>query len=382
MNILIIVTHPFQFDGPFYQYANKDKNNQLEVLFTDQKRISDIYDPELKSGIDWGIDLFPGNSWPVLPVKKWRQQLRKKMGSNHYDLIIVNGYSSWPLIFAVYLAKRLRIPVALRLDTVPFNNKSVFKRLYKLSLFSILTKVYSHYFAIGSLTKQYLLSLGIKKENISFFSYVVDNNYFKTKSDLSSDKIESVKSNFNLPKDYKIILSVAKFNTRESPWDLLKSFSKIGEHQNLCLILVGDGDERKALEEYAKKYPDKNIIFTGYIPYPELPIYYGISDLFVHTSSNEPGGVSVQEALATGLPVITSNMVGSAVDLIEVGKNGFIYTVGDIDKLSEYIQFVLGNMPKDKVKTVNEQILQKWNYESTWDNIISVCKNLNLDKKN
>jgi glycosyltransferase involved in cell wall biosynthesis len=380
MNILVIVSHPFQFDGPFYQYAAKDEQNELKVIFTDQKRISNIYDPELKSSIDWGIDLFSGYSWSVLPVKKWRQYLRIKMESNHYDLIIVNGYNSSKLIYAGCLAKRLKIPVVLRLDTVPFNNKSIFKRLYKLSLFSILKKVYSYYFAIGSLTKQYLLSLGIKEENISFFSYVVDNNYFKTKSNLSIDKIESVKAKFNIPKDYKIILSVAKFNTREAPWDLLKSFSKLDDRQKICLMLVGDGEKRKELEEFAKKYPVKNIIFTGYIPYPDLPLYYGISNLFVHTSCNGPWGVSVQEALASGLPVITSNMVGSSVDLIEIGKNGFVYPAGDIEKLSEYIQFVLDNMSKDKVRTVNEHILQKWNYQSTWNNLISVSKKLNLDK--
>jgi glycosyltransferase involved in cell wall biosynthesis len=145
-------------------------------------------------------------------------------------------------------------------------------------------------------------------------------------------------------------------------------------------MLVGDGEKRKELEEFAKKYPVKNIIFTGYIPYPDLPLYYGISNLFVHTSCNGPWGVSVQEALASGLPVITSNMVGSSVDLIEIGKNGFVYPAGDIEKLSEYIQFVLDNMSKDKVRTVNEHILQKWNYQSTWNNLISVSKKLNLDK--
>ena len=79
------------------------------------------------------------------------------------------------------------------------------------------------------------------------------------------------------------------------------------------------------LKNYANKNLPKQVTFAGYVKYPELPKYYGISNLFVHISNNEPWGVSVQEAMATGLPIITSEFVGSSVDLIENGKNGFTY---------------------------------------------------------
>ena len=77
-----------------------------------------------------------------------------------------------------------------------------------------------------------------------------------------------------------------------------------------CLWLVGDGPQRPALEDYAREHSSERIVFGGYVPYLELPLVYAAADVFVHPARYEPWGVSVQEALACGLPVLASSLVG------------------------------------------------------------------------
>jgi glycosyltransferase involved in cell wall biosynthesis len=112
----------------------------------------------------------------------------------------------------------------------------------------------------------------------------------------------------------------------------------------------------------------------GYVPYTDLPSYYGIADVFVHAAKNEPYGVSVAEALASGLPVIASSMVGSAVDLIVQGQNGYIYQSGDAGQLAAHLERVLDSTDRTEVRRTSGAVLWKWGYESTWKAVLE-CLN-------
>jgi glycosyltransferase involved in cell wall biosynthesis len=134
-------------------------------------------------------------------------------------------------------------------------------------------------------------------------------------------------------------------------------------------LLVGDGPMKNKLEEYVNNNFNGQVTFAGYVKYNELPKYYGISDLFVHTSNNEPWGVSVQEALASGLPVITSQFVGASVDLIQAGKNGFIYNSKNIQELKKNLLTAL-SFDQVEVKRINDIMLKNWSYTSTLNTLL------------
>jgi glycosyltransferase involved in cell wall biosynthesis len=74
--------------------------------------------------------------------------------------------------------------------------------------------------------------------------------------------------------------------------------------------------------------------FPGFKNQSELPAYYAAADVLVLPSESETWGLVVNEAMACGLPAIVSDAVGCAPDLIEEGKTGFTYPVGDVDALA------------------------------------------------
>ena len=114
-----------------------------------------------------------------------------------------------------------------------------------------------------------------------------------------------------------------------------------------------------------------NISFIGYVNFNLLPKFYAISDLFIHDTHNEPWGVSVQEAIACGVTVIASDKVGAAHDLIVEGVNGFVFKAGDVSLLSKKITQSL-SLDSEKKKSANKEILSKWNYQTTLENILKV----------
>lgn len=82
--------------------------------------------------------------------------------------------------------------------------------------------------------------------------------------------------------------------------------------QQVNLIIVGDGDQRTLLEQYAKDRGYANIRFVGLVPHAEVNQYYDDADIFVLPSVRECGGAVVLEAMARGLPVIATNWGGPA----------------------------------------------------------------------
>jgi glycosyltransferase involved in cell wall biosynthesis len=373
MKIGFLVSQPTQFEGPFFQFAAQKPEHEIRVIYTDQVTSTSTFDPELATDVSWGIDLLSGYSYSLMPRRNRIRWLLKDLRSQKYNLLIVNGYSRSEYLLAAVCARLLGTPTALRLDSVLFASASRSKRLLKKMMFRGFTQLYQHFFATGTLTIEYLESYGIRRDRISLFAYAVDNDYFKEKSRLTCEAKASLRRRYNLPNENRIILSVTKFNHREAPWDLLKAFCELPKPRPL-LLLAGDGDQRPSLEDYARLHGADDVIFAGYIPYPELPALYGIADVFVHPTHYEPWGVSVQEAMACGLPVIASSAVGAGYDLIEPDKNGAVYEVGNSRDLANKLTRLLDSENLGFVGQENDRILANWNYDSSWRNVIAATR--------
>ncbi len=409
MKTAFIVEFPTQFEVPFYQYvAGKLKAESLKLkaeslklkadvdavdasrhaskLPTDRRPQTadgglpsldfhviynntdqqDYHDFELGKKVGWGFNLYQGYTHFIADKNNIVNSVSAILEKENYDYIILNGYKD-SYAGLTKLCKQKNIPIALRIDSVLYN-LSPLKKLLKRIYLPFAYRKFDHFFAVGSQTKSFLNWLGIKNERISYFSYSVDEAWFSTKAN-DTLKVNALKNQLAIS-NQKVLLSVAKFVPRESPWDILKAFETLND-VNLALVLVGDGADRKALEDYASRMPHLKIIFTGYIPYQELGYYYGISDIFIHAAKNEPWGVSVHEALACGCTVITSNKVGSSTDLIIEGKNGFTYPFGDSDKLAKAIESSI-ELDKDIKTNTNTTLLKSWSYSKMLNEIQSV----------
>jgi glycosyltransferase involved in cell wall biosynthesis len=372
MNLAFVVERPTQFEVPFYRYAAADPAHRLRVLYTDPSLAEPVYDPELGRTVSWGIDLLGGYEHSSCPDAG---SLRRELRRTRSDLVLVNGYTQRLYVLAAALARGAGVPVALRLDSALFETpppRAAAKRL----LFDLyLKRMYRLFFGVGSLTLDYLRFFGVPEERTALFPYAVDVDAFRRGADLSPAQRALARSRLGIPEDARVLLSVAKLNPREAPWDLLRGFSALDASR--WVVIAGDGPERSALEDFVRERGLERVLFLGYVPYPELPVLYAISDLFLHCAREERWGVSVQEALACGLPVVASSRVGAARDLIiagedGAGKNGATYAAGDPAELARRIDEVLRLNPT-AVRAENDRILAGWNYAAAWRGLLEAA---------
>jgi glycosyltransferase involved in cell wall biosynthesis len=372
LKIAFLVERPTQFEAPFYRFAARDPEHELRVLFTGRDVAEPVFDPELGKPVAWGIDLLGGYPHEVCPRESSDAWLVERLTSDRCDLLIANGYTQPLYRLGARIAKRAGIATALRLDSVLWDT-SWSKSLAKRILFATyLKRAYDLFLGVGSLTLDYLRAFGVPRERTGLFPYAVDVESFAERSRLSDAERAAFRERLGVPAAARVVLGLAKFNDREAPWDLLRAFARV-QDQDVWLVLAGDGPARPALEGFARKL--SRVCFPGYIPYPELPALYAASDLFVHPAWEERWGVSVQEALACGLPVVASSRVGAGYDLIEVGGNGFVYPAGDSEMLAHRIGEALALDP-DRARRRSAAILSRWDYAAVWRNLLRAAESV------
>lgn len=372
MKITFLVERPTQFEAPFYRFAARDPEHELRVLYTGADLAEPVFDPELGRTVSWGIDLLGGYPYEVCPAEGTGAWLAGRLRPERCDLLIVNGYTQPLYRLGARTAKRAGVATALRLDSVLWD-ASPARNLAKRFLFATYVKrTYDLFLGVGSLTQEYLQAFGVPRERTGLFPYAVDVDEFRARSSMADQ--EAVRARLGVPAEARVVLGLAKFNDREAPWDLLRAFAQL-QQEDVWLVLAGDGPARPRLEDFTRSQGLSRILFPGYVPYPELPALYAASDLFVHPAREERWGVSVQEALACGLPVVASSRVGAGVDLIAPGRNGFLYESGWEGELARRVEDALA-LPREGVHESSREILARWDYAATWRNLLEAAARL------
>ena len=128
--------------------------------------------------------------------------------------------------------------------------------------------------------------------------------FYKEKIDIS--KINDLKEKLNLKQDDIAVLFVGRIASEKSVDFLINNHAHlVNKNKNCKLIIVGDGPDLENYKKLAKKNKiDNNVIFTGKVPWNDVPLYYSIADIFVTASHTETQGLTVIEAMAASLPVV------------------------------------------------------------------------------
>lgn len=375
MKLIFFVERPTQFEVPFYRFVTRDPAHRLRVVYTGGDPANPAYDPELSRPVDWGFDMTSGYDWAALPQAGRGRWLAAELASGRYDLAIVNGYTRKAYLKAALAARQSGTATALRLDSVAVATEASARAFARRTLYrTVLPHLFDRFLGVGSGTLDFLAAHGVPEGRQGLFPYAIDVEAFRERSRLLPEERSARRAALGAPGDARIVLSLAKFGPREAPWDLLRAFPAVAAADpGVYLVLAGDGPERGTLEAAAGASGiGRRVSFPGYVPYPELPALYGAADLFVHPAAEERWGVSVQEALACGLSAIASERVGAGRDLIEPGKNGFLYPAGNAEALARAILQALA-LPRARIDRASREILARWDYAATWRHLLAAA---------
>jgi glycosyltransferase involved in cell wall biosynthesis len=191
---------------------------------------------------------------------------------------------------------------------------------------------------------QMVKSLGIPPEKISLTPYTVDNTWWKAQSALTDR--QAVRAKWGAARDQPVILFCAKLQPWKRPMDLLQAFAQAALPGSL-LVFAGEGSQRAELEaEVVRRGLQQRVKFLGFVNQSQLPALYSAADLMVLPSIYEPFAVVVNEAMCCGCPVIVSDQVGAALDLVVPVNPDFVFPAGDVPALANILRSAFSDRQK------------------------------------
>jgi glycosyltransferase involved in cell wall biosynthesis len=260
----------------------------------------------------------------------------------------------------------MQFRVGLRSDnSLWHSNFSGIKGLIKKLVLPVWLRRYDTWHPVGTLAKEYLEVVSRAQRPTFLFPYNVDNAWFAQQANAFRSRRDELLRVIGFSAQNFIVLGIMKWHEREDPLVLIQAFRRLLEHKpEARLVLVGDGPLRPEVEEMIRGIEDK-LCLPGYAPYSDLPKYYALADVFVHPAQSEPWGVSVNEAMACGVPVVLSSGVGAAKDLVIEGETGFVFRVGDSVALAQTLANCIAQRNSDDVREACLQKMRDWSYEQS-----------------
>ena len=278
-------------------------------------------------------------------------KVKKYILKGKFDKIVIGGYGTLTSMYALNLLKRKNIPYILSVDGGIVKGEKGFK--YKIKKYFIGGA--SKYLCPSQKTKEYLLYYGATEENILFYPF----------TSLKEKEIVLVNENekINLKQEVlstnnKVLLTVGQFIKRKGFDLLIKSANSLTDY----LILIVGGTPTEEYLALIEENSIKNVQFMPFLDKETMNKIYSLADLFVLPTREDIWGLVINEAMAKGLGVITTNNCIAGLELVKEGENGFIIDTESVEKIVKSVRLAeekgLKNLGKKSIELIKNYTIE------------------------
>jgi glycosyltransferase involved in cell wall biosynthesis/polysaccharide pyruvyl transferase WcaK-like protein len=353
--------------GPYHFARLKAASQKLNLFAVEFSNVDTFYDWDTIQGSD-GFERHVLStdqcieSSTILAIYRRVFSLLSKIAP---DVVALPGWTGATVYSAILWCRHNNVPVILMSETTAWD----FQRCWYLETAKrLFLRFCSTALVGGTPHRKYLVRLGFDQNRIFLGYDSVDNEYFTHEAQAIRTSIHQTVIAKRYADPY--FFSSARFVPKKNLAYLIESYSK---YRALCmdrkpwdLVIAGNGPLlHQIISLIASLKLESNIHLPGFLQYHELPRYYAEASIFVHASTTEQWGLVVNEAMASGLPVLVSNRCGCALDLVKEGENGFLFDPNDENALARLmLQTSSTSFPLHQFARKGQQIVSKFGVQA------------------
>jgi glycosyltransferase involved in cell wall biosynthesis len=348
IKLAIVTTHPVQYNVPWIARL-AEKDIAVKVFYTyEQSSAGGIFDTGFGKDIKWDIPLLDGYEYEFIRNTARNPGLERffgivnpgligKIEAWQPDVLLVIGWNYYSHL-QVMRHFHGRTPIYFRGDSVLLHERVGWRKMAR-RLF--LTWVYRHVdyvFYVGVNNKSYFLRHGVGSSKLIFSPQAIDVERFAQPDELYKCQAEEWKRQLGIPAGNLTVLFAGKMIKVKNP-SFVIDLAKACRDLPLSFVLVGDGGLKEEMKTLAADIP--NVYFVDFQNQSVMPSIYRIGDVFIMPSLSETWGMGINEAMACGIPVMASDQVGCAADLVLENKTGITFQLDEMEKCVYFLHRLL-----------------------------------------
>jgi len=351
MKILFITNIPSPYRVDFFNEWGKTV--ELTVIF--EGRFEDFklnWKKNEKMSFE-SVYLTPG----AVNRKKLSFKIIRYVQKNKFDGIVITNYSNLPELLTLLYLRIAKIKFFLEVDGGIIKQDNVLRKIFK----SFLVSKASWYLSSSKETDDYLIHYGAKPEAIHRYPFSSQRNADVLEVPVNDETVKGIRKKLYITEE-KVIVAVGQFIYRKGFDVLLEAAGSIDK--NVGIYIVG-GTPTEDYLRIKKELGLTNVHFVDFKTSEQLREYYKAANVFVLPTREDIWGLVVNEAMACGLPVITTDKCVAGLALVRDDENGYIVRVDDKDQLAEKINKILRDddlrqqMSANSLKKIREYTIEE-----------------------
>jgi len=395
--------------GPYHLARLRAASTACDVLAVEFGSSSAEYDWKASEAAGLKrVVLNPKGGSHQMSKEEFRLRLDKILNDFHPDAVVVPGWGYHGALLALSWSLSHRVPAVVMSESTAWDaERNPIKEWVKSRIVSL----FSSALVGGSPHRAYMEQLGLPEERIFLGYDAVDNRCFEEAArEIGSRRLEMGETK------KPFFLASARFIVKKNLFRLLRAYALYRREANNAvegrvsrakspggdaadcrrqpqrggtargqrvpsiegtdsdtstfslqpsafdLVLLGDGELRPELEKLRSELGlEPCVLMPGFTQYEELPGYYAAAGAFIHASTTEQWGLVVNEAMASGLPVLVSNRCGCAADLVQDGVNGWTFDPTNEEQIAELMMRISSDEDgRLKMGARSREIIAEW----------------------
>ena len=359
MRIALVSPEPTPYRAPLFDRVAAHPDVELTVVYAAETVASRTWTVQLDHpAVFLGGTTVPGaralfrHDYPVTPG------IFRALGEARPDVVVVSGWSTFASQSALLWCRVRRVPYVLLVESHDAGPKAGWRRTVKGTAVPPIVRNAASVLVVGTLARESVVAHGADPSRVRVFTNTIDVDVWMMRAEARArdQRHDGVVT----------VVSVARLAPEKGLDVMLRAVTAAG----LRAVVVGSGPERERLEALA---PDA--VFTGELPEDGVAQAYVDADIFALLSAHEPWGVVVNEAAASGLPLVLSDRVGAAADLLRDGENGVLVPFGDIEAAAAAFRMLAGDSElRSAYGARSRELASAWGYEPSVDAFVAACR--------
>ena len=354
--LAIIVSHPIQYYAPLYQRLALRNDLAIKVFFTWHAGQAAVEDHGFKTEIAWDIPLTEGYKFELV------RNTSSAAGTDHFfglknpslvervinwrpDVVHITGWAWFSHLMALRAFSTKGVPILFRGDSHLLDagqsgphwwvKRAVLRRVFSWPTGFLVT---------GSANRAYYEAFDVAPERLFHCPHSIDVGRFAKTTNLVEQEAVRLRECLGINRDQCVLLYAGKFERKKQPLKLMHAVQAL-RNPKAVLVMVGSGELEADVRALAIADPGRFRVLP-FQNQSRMPVVYRLGDLFVLPSSfGETWGLAVNEALACGRPVLVSDRVGCATDVVSASC-GWVFSSSDPSALTSALSEALNDRTK------------------------------------